>query len=209
MAAVDLDASLSADSSVTASAAVAWALASGVSANSTFSTPMLLATRAFGAGVVADSVCGPSMLQRARPIAAPVVADSSSSDSAKVAWALASAPSADSAGSGAMSRARPIAAAPVAGAVFAPAFMNSTDGLLAFAQGNSQVVADMFNSVPLAASLVVGAVLTAGAPDIHREPPPNKPQPLPNPNRPLRIIPNNPGPPQLGIGSPPVRRRGL
>jgi len=210
VALVDLDAALSADSSVTAGAVVAWALAATPSADSVFASPMLLATRAFASGVLADSVFSNPMLRRARPMAAPVVADSSSTDAAQMAFALAATPSADSLGSGFIGLARPIAATPSADSVFGPSFMNSTDGMLTFVLANSQVAADLTNIVPLAASLTAGSFLAGGPPDIYRLPPPNRPQPLPpTTTPPLRAVPSSPGPPSMGIGAARPRQRGL
>lgn len=212
MAAVDLDAALSADSSVSAAAALSWALAAAPTADSDFTPPMLLVTRAFGSLVLADSTFGPSMLSRARPLASPVVADSSSTDTAQMAYALNAAPLADSLSSGALSRARPLAAAPLADSVFGPSFMNSTDGLLSFVAADSQVVADITVVVPLAASVQANSALSSVAPDIYRLPPPNRPQPLPPPAVvPLRIVPNPPKEAEMSVGSPaaPTRRQGL
>lgn len=191
---------------------MSWLLAAAPTADSDFTPPMLLATRAFGSLVLADSIFGPSLLSRARPLASPVVADSSSTNGAQMAYALNAAPLADSLGSGDMSRALPLAAAPLADSVFGPSFMNSTDGLLAFVTADSQVVADITVVVPLVASVLAGSALSGAAPDIYRLPPPNRPQPLPPPAVvPLRIVPSPPKEPEMSVGSPaaPTRRQGL
>jgi len=210
VAAVDLDASVSADSLVSSEAAVSWALAAAAAADSVFAPPMLLATRAFSSSALADSVFTPPVLQRARPMAAPVVADSLSVDAVRMTYALASSPLGDSLGAGALSRARPLGASPLADTVFAPAMLNSTDGLLAFVIADTQVAADLKVVVPLAAGVTAGSAfaIVSGQPDIYRMPLPNRPQPLPPPAVvPLRIVPNPPKEAEMSFGTARTTRR--
>lgn len=208
MALIDLDASLTADSAVTASAVMAYALGSSSVAGSVFTPPLMSMTKVFGSSAVADSVMAPAMLLRGRPMAAPIVADSSSSDAVGVNYAILASPVANSLGSGFIGVAKALGASAVGGSVFPPSFMLSTDGLFVYVVANSVVGANMTKVRPLAALVVAGSSFSLNTLDIFRLPRPNVPQARTKPPA-LRQVPNPPGDPKTGIATPVRRGRGL
>lgn len=189
-------------------------LAAEIAAESVFTDPVMLVTKVFNAPIVAGSTMDPVVLRRARPFASPIIANSSSTDAVDLDLALESESSADSQTISALSRARPLASSMAAGAVMPSSQLRSTDGMLTYAVADSDVTADMFKVRPLAAAIQVTSFLTVpgGQPEVFHTPKPNVPLPLPVPEfPPLRIVPNTPNPPEMGLSTPSVstRRRGL
>jgi hypothetical protein len=108
-------------------------------------------------------------------------------------------------------RARPLTAPVVADSVCAPPVLYRARPLGAPIVAGSVFVAPLVEIDVFQAMIQANSAFAIAGLDIYRLPKPNVPQPLPpNPNKALRIVPNNPGPPQLGIGTTTsTRRRGL